>query len=174
MWRSLAARLLWEQEVRGSNPRIPTTYRGSAGWLIPVQPRQKPQKLGFGGTRHFCHLARSGAVTQCRSFLKSPCSEDAINGIVFQCRTSEAARVDTLIGYHTDRLSEIEALIKERPGISCWDTTLALSWSRPWNDIPDYMQRAVNGETLAHLVLLERQGRVTREHTVPARFYLVG
>ena len=24
MWRSLAARLLWEQEVRGSNPRIPT------------------------------------------------------------------------------------------------------------------------------------------------------
>jgi hypothetical protein len=25
MWRSLAARLLWEQEVRGSNPRIPTT-----------------------------------------------------------------------------------------------------------------------------------------------------
>ena len=32
MWRSLAARLLWEQEVRGSNPRIPTEtrFRGSA------------------------------------------------------------------------------------------------------------------------------------------------
>jgi hypothetical protein len=29
MWRSLAARLLWEQEVRGSNPRIPTTQKGS-------------------------------------------------------------------------------------------------------------------------------------------------
>lgn len=28
MWRSLAARLLWEQEVRGSNPRIPTTQAG--------------------------------------------------------------------------------------------------------------------------------------------------
>ena len=26
MWRSLAARLLWEQEVRGSNPRIPTSW----------------------------------------------------------------------------------------------------------------------------------------------------
>ena len=26
MWRSLAARLLWEQEVRGSNPRIPTLW----------------------------------------------------------------------------------------------------------------------------------------------------
>lgn len=24
MWRSLAARLLWEQEVEGSNPSIPT------------------------------------------------------------------------------------------------------------------------------------------------------
>jgi hypothetical protein len=34
------------------------------------------------------------------------------------------------------------------------------------------MQRAANGETLAHLVLLERRGRVQREASVPARFYL--
>jgi glyoxylase-like metal-dependent hydrolase (beta-lactamase superfamily II) len=81
-------------------------------------------------------------------------------------------RVDALVGHHHDRLVEIEGIVKDRPGISCWDTTLALSWSRPWDDIPDYMQRAANGETLAHLVLLERRGRVRRELTVPAGFYL--
>ncbi|HWE66514.1 MAG TPA: MBL fold metallo-hydrolase [Acidimicrobiales bacterium] len=81
-------------------------------------------------------------------------------------------RVDTLIGHHHDRLAEIETILKAKPGISCWDITLALSWSRPWDEIQDYMQRAANGETLAHLVLLERRGRVTREAAVPARFYL--
>jgi MFS family permease len=34
MWRSLAARLLWEQEVRGSNPRIPTDGRISIATCI--------------------------------------------------------------------------------------------------------------------------------------------
>jgi len=81
-------------------------------------------------------------------------------------------RLDVLEAHHADRLKEIVRLIEERPGISCWDTTLALTWSRPWDSIPDYMQRAANGETLAHLVLLERSGRVRREAAVPARFYV--
>ena len=81
-------------------------------------------------------------------------------------------RVDALTKHHVDRLVEIEGILEKSPGISCWDITLALSWSRPWDDIHDYMQRAANGETLAHLVLLERRGRVVREATVPARFYL--
>jgi glyoxylase-like metal-dependent hydrolase (beta-lactamase superfamily II) len=81
-------------------------------------------------------------------------------------------RLDFLESHHAERLREIEGILEKRPGISSWDTTLALSWSRPWADIPDYMQRAANGETLAHLVLLERAGRVTREAAVPARFYL--
>jgi glyoxylase-like metal-dependent hydrolase (beta-lactamase superfamily II) len=79
-------------------------------------------------------------------------------------------RVDALVAHHAARLEEIEAILRAQPGISCWDATLALTWSRPWDEIPDYMQRAANGETLAHLVLLERDGRVRREHTVPARF----
>jgi glyoxylase-like metal-dependent hydrolase (beta-lactamase superfamily II) len=82
-------------------------------------------------------------------------------------------RLDVLEAHHADRLSQIEDILEKHPGISCWDTTLALTWSRPWEDILDYMQRAANGETLAHLVLLERGGRVTREAGVPARFYRV-
>jgi len=81
-------------------------------------------------------------------------------------------RVDALVGHHNDRLAEIEAVLAKSPGISCWDITLGLSWSRPFEDLHDYMQRAANGETLAHLVLLEHRGRVTRESNVPTRFYL--
>jgi glyoxylase-like metal-dependent hydrolase (beta-lactamase superfamily II) len=81
-------------------------------------------------------------------------------------------RIDVLEAHHAVRLAEIEEIVEKKPGISCWDITLDLSWSRPWDDIPDYMQRAANGETLAHLVLLERRGRVTREGTIPARFHI--
>ncbi len=82
-------------------------------------------------------------------------------------------RVAALEEHHAQRLAEIEGILQQSPGISCWDITLRLSWSRPWDDLHDYMQRAANGETLAHLVLLERRGRVARESTVPARFFLV-
>jgi hypothetical protein len=35
------------------------------------------------------------------------------------------------------------------------------------------MQRQANGETLAHCVVLELNGRIRREGTTPARFFLV-
>ena len=31
-WRSLVARLLWEQDVAGSNPVVPTIYAGVVQW----------------------------------------------------------------------------------------------------------------------------------------------
>jgi len=82
------------------------------------------------------------------------------------------ARTDQLIAHHEERCQEIEATLALRPGISCWDLTLDLTWSRPFAEIPSFMQRAANGETLAHLVLLESRGRVRREDDSPARFYV--
>lgn len=83
-----------------------------------------------------------------------------------------AARLGEIEDHHAARLAAIEDAVTRRPGISCWDLTLSLPWSRPWDEIPAFMQRAANGETLAHLVLLETRGRVRREPGVPARFYL--
>jgi glyoxylase-like metal-dependent hydrolase (beta-lactamase superfamily II) len=80
-------------------------------------------------------------------------------------------RLDELERHHAERLDALEALVRERPGVSAWDLTLALPWSRPWDEIPEYMQRAANGETLAHLVLLERRGRVRRGEGIPAGFF---
>jgi glyoxylase-like metal-dependent hydrolase (beta-lactamase superfamily II) len=82
------------------------------------------------------------------------------------------ARLAEIEHHHAVRLRAIEEVLDARPGASAWDLTLSLEWSRPWDEIPSFMQRAANGETLAHLVLLEARGRVRREVGVPARFFL--
>jgi glyoxylase-like metal-dependent hydrolase (beta-lactamase superfamily II) len=82
------------------------------------------------------------------------------------------SRLDEVIGHHADRLAEIEKLLEEHPGSTAWDISVRLTWSRPWHEIADFMQRAAVGETLAHLVLLENHQRVRREGTLPARFFV--
>ncbi|MGO9456184.1 MAG: MBL fold metallo-hydrolase [Acidimicrobiales bacterium] len=82
------------------------------------------------------------------------------------------ARLEEIERHHAERLDGIEQALADRPGVSAWDLTLGLEWSRPWDEIPGFMQRAANGETLAHLVLLEARGRVRREAGIPVRFYL--
>ncbi len=79
------------------------------------------------------------------------------------------ARVDELLEHHRTRLDETCAAISASPGLTCWETTLRLRWSRDWSQIVGYMRRAAVGETLAHLVLLESSGRVRRDDS-RARF----
>ena len=83
-------------------------------------------------------------------------------------------RVEEIITHHSDRLDEIEQVITEHPGSTAWEITLRLHWSRPWDEIQSFMQRQANGETLAHCVLLELQGRVRRQGKEPARFFAAG
>ena len=82
-------------------------------------------------------------------------------------------RLDELIAHHVGRLDSMEAEIGRQPGINSWELTLSQEWSRPLDEIPSYMQRAANGETLAHLVLLERQGRIRCERGTPDRYFVV-
>jgi glyoxylase-like metal-dependent hydrolase (beta-lactamase superfamily II) len=82
------------------------------------------------------------------------------------------ARLDQIIIHHAERLAEIETLLGEHPGSTAWDISIKLTWSRPWHEIADFMQRAAVGETLAHIVLLENHGRVYSEGEQPVRFYL--
>lgn len=81
-------------------------------------------------------------------------------------------RLEEIERHHAARLAEIERAIGEQPGSTAWELTTKLEWARPWEEVPQYMRRAANGETLAHLVLLERRRRVRSEPGVPARFYL--
>lgn len=83
-------------------------------------------------------------------------------------------RLDEILAHHRGRLAEIEDVVGRNPGATAWDITLQLHWSRPWDEIESFMQRQANGETLAHCVVLELEGRVHRRGSQPARFYPVG
>jgi glyoxylase-like metal-dependent hydrolase (beta-lactamase superfamily II) len=82
-----------------------------------------------------------------------------------------AARVDQLLDHHRRRLDETSDAISSTPGLTCWETTLRLRWSRDWSEIVGFMRRAAVGETLAHLVLLESTGRVRRDGSRPGHWY---
>ena len=82
-----------------------------------------------------------------------------------------ASRVDDLIGHHDRRLDEISATVAASPGLTCWEVTQRLTWSRPWPQIHGFMRRAANGETLAHLVVLQARGRVQPTGHDPQRWF---
>ncbi|MEZ0074434.1 MBL fold metallo-hydrolase [Planotetraspora sp. GP83] len=73
-----------------------------------------------------------------------------------------ADRVDYVIGHHEERLTEVGRVLAESGGSTCWELATRLTWSRPWETIPPFMQRSANNETLAHLVWLEVRGLVSR------------
>jgi glyoxylase-like metal-dependent hydrolase (beta-lactamase superfamily II) len=85
------------------------------------------------------------------------------------------ARVDELVEHHEQRAGETIALVQATPGVTCWEVTRQLTWSRDWDGITGFMRRAAVGETLAHLVLLESRRRVRRDSSdVPVRWYPAG
>ena len=49
MWRSLVARLLWEQDVAGSNPVIPTIFISTCGCssMVELQPSKLVTRVRF-------------------------------------------------------------------------------------------------------------------------------
>ena len=82
------------------------------------------------------------------------------------------SRLTELMDHHAERLDEIEQVLTAHPGSTAWEITLRLHWSRPWDEIQTFMQRQANGETMAHLILLEVQDRVVRKGDQPAQFFV--
>jgi glyoxylase-like metal-dependent hydrolase (beta-lactamase superfamily II) len=80
------------------------------------------------------------------------------------------ARVDELLVHHDHRLAMVERFVAEQPGATCWEITRLLPWSRAWDQIRGHMRRAAVGETLAHLVLLESRGVLSRNPARPWRW----
>jgi len=83
-----------------------------------------------------------------------------------------AQRVGELRAHHRARLDEILAALGTTAGLTCWELTTRLTWSRPLDTSSSFIQRSASGETLAHLVLLESDRAVVRTPGRPARFSL--
>lgn len=78
-------------------------------------------------------------------------------------------RITQLIDHHEARLDAIEARVGEGAE-TVWETAVGLSWSRGWERVRGFMRRAALGETWAHLIQLERRGRIVAVDTAPARW----
>ncbi len=81
-------------------------------------------------------------------------------------------RVDQLLEHHEKRMTEIVERLSDSPGLAGWDLTRSLSWAHAFNELPLYMQRAAVGEAMAHVVVLEHRGVITRHGTDPECLYL--
>ncbi|RNF78220.1 MBL fold metallo-hydrolase [Streptomyces botrytidirepellens] len=80
-------------------------------------------------------------------------------------------RVHTMLRHHDDRLAEIEHAVRSAPGITAWQATERLTWSRPFQQMAQPSQRLALREILAHLVVLSELGRVRETGDPVAHWY---
>jgi glyoxylase-like metal-dependent hydrolase (beta-lactamase superfamily II) len=80
------------------------------------------------------------------------------------------ARAQEIGEHHEARMREVLAILRDQGQATPWEITVKLHWSRPWEEIAPYMQRAACGETMAHLIVLELRGLVKRRSGTPVIF----
>lgn len=84
-----------------------------------------------------------------------PAHEDLIADLPGRCRD--------IIEHHHHRADEVLAGVGEgRLGATAFEVASRVTWNRPWETFSVWKRRSAIGETLAHLRLLETQGRVRR------------
>jgi len=77
--------------------------------------------------------------------------------------TDLGARIDELLRHHRTRLAEIEHVVACDPGLSTWDASEALTWSRGWEQTQGLVRVNAVSETWAHLAYLRARRRVVDE-----------
>ena len=71
--------------------------------------------------------------------------------------TGVSARVAELVAHHDDRLAELKDALSVGP-LTPWQLCRAMTWNRPWDEVPVLMRRAALAEVMAHVRRLERSG----------------
>jgi glyoxylase-like metal-dependent hydrolase (beta-lactamase superfamily II) len=66
-------------------------------------------------------------------------------------------RVAELLEHHQERLADIKEALSDGP-MTPWELSRAMTWNRPWDELPRMMLRAALAETMAHVRHLELQG----------------
>jgi glyoxylase-like metal-dependent hydrolase (beta-lactamase superfamily II) len=72
-------------------------------------------------------------------------------------------RIEVLLGHHRTRLAEIEHAVASGSGLSTWDISAALTWSRGWEQTRGAARQSAISETWAHLIHLAGRQRVINE-----------
>ena len=75
-------------------------------------------------------------------------------------------RATEIAEHHDERLDEVVDVVAGGARTT-WEIATTLTWSRPWDEIDLFLQRAAVGETLAHLRRLELADRVRSAPGIP-------
>ncbi len=86
--------------------------------------------------------------------------------------TGVDSRVAELLEHHQDRLTEIKEALAGGP-LTPWALARAMTWNRPWDELPRGMLRAALGEAMAHVRLLEHERVVVIDTGDPNQVRLV-
>ncbi|WP_435111681.1 MBL fold metallo-hydrolase [Nocardiopsis synnemataformans] len=78
-------------------------------------------------------------------------------------------RLAVVTVHHQERLEEVLAAVLGGCG-TVWEVANVVSWSRPFATLNPRGARSALGETLAHLVRLQREGRIRQSDGVPLRW----
>src|SRR5579863_3921807 len=73
------------------------------------------------------------------------------------------ARLEMLLRHHRTRLAEIEHAVAADPGLSTWDVSAVLTWSRGWDQTLGGARQSAVSETWAHLLHLQNHRRVVNQ-----------
>ena len=74
------------------------------------------------------------------------------------------ARADELLTHHENRLKELLSLVRNKPGITCFDAAGQMRWKiqcESWEKFPVTQKWFAVGEVVAHMNELIRRGLVT-------------
>lgn len=74
-------------------------------------------------------------------------------------------RVAELLGHHEDRFADIKEALADGP-LTPWQLCRAMTWNRPWDELPRLMLRAALAETMAHVRHLELSGVVAVDTSI--------
>jgi glyoxylase-like metal-dependent hydrolase (beta-lactamase superfamily II) len=109
---------------------------------------------------------RAGAASPLHAYLDSLAgmgrydSAEALPAHEYRFR-GIAGRAADLVHHHDERAAEIVRAVMADPGLSAWQVTERLTWSRGWYQITGFMRRAALAETAAHLAWLRDENRLT-------------
>ncbi|MFJ6852382.1 MBL fold metallo-hydrolase [Streptomyces sp. NPDC091271] len=81
-------------------------------------------------------------------------------------------RLAELRGHHESRFKEVLTAL-EAGARTVWEVAGRMSWSRPWESMDGFAQRAAAGEAFAHLRALARRAEVHEESGEPLRWRVV-
>jgi glyoxylase-like metal-dependent hydrolase (beta-lactamase superfamily II) len=71
-----------------------------------------------------------------------------------------AGRAADLVAHHHERAAEIIRAVTGAGGLTLWQVTERLTWSRGWDQVSGFMRRAALGETAAHVQYLMEEGQI--------------